>query len=83
MLLSKPKKSYKSVSKTELIPESRKSSYTHQENHEDIDSFSIYEEIQNINEQVKKYQSNENIFYHNSHSGARELYRKADCQHKI
>jgi len=47
MLLSKPKKSYKSVSKTELIPESRKSSYTHQENHEDIDSFSIYEEIQN------------------------------------
>jgi len=52
MLLSKPKKSYKSVSKTELIPESRKSSYTHQENHEDIDSFSIYEEIQNINEQV-------------------------------
>ena len=83
MLLSKPKKSYKSVSKTELIPESRKSSYTHQENHEDIDSFSIYEEIQNINEQVKKYQSNRNIFYHNSHSGAGELYRKADCQHKI
>lgn len=46
MLLSKPKKSYKSVSKTELLPES------HQENYEDVESYSIYEEIQNMNEQV-------------------------------
>ena len=49
MLLSKPKKSYKSVSKTDLL--SADQSATKQE--PNLDSFNFSEDVQSINETVK------------------------------
>ena len=61
MLLSKPKKSYKSVSKTELLKE------THdQHQHEEPpapDNGNIFEEIQSVCDKVKKKQYIEIDFF--------------------